>query len=95
MRLLKNLFHNSLLRNTPLMLLLLLAASLAGCSTLTTATAKANLAEACALYGNPINYSGSKDTAETVRQILVKNKTFAGVGCYDKVMAATSKVLGN
>lgn len=75
---------------------LLLGPVLVGCSTEMTATAQqAAIAEACALYGNPINYSGSKDTAETVRQILVKNKTFVDAGCYKNVMAATHKVLGD
>lgn len=64
----------------------------AGCSTLMTATAP-DISLACATYGNQVNYSGSRDTAETVRQIAVRNKAFVSIGCYNSIMSASGTVL--
>ena len=67
-------------RAMPLSLLLLGALSLAACKAPTTGTA-AEVAYACSLYGQALTYSGSKDTLETIREVIAKNKTFLDANC--------------
>ena len=57
--------------------MLLLAASLASCTTGSTVTAKQSL---CA-PSRFITYSGTQDTPQTVRQIKVHNLTHQTIGC--------------
>lgn len=59
----------------------LVALSLAACQVPSTATVESNVAFACKLYGMGLTYSGSKDTAETIRQIIVKNQAFLNANC--------------
>lgn len=80
MRMLKNLSLNwrrLIVRLTPL---LLLAASLASCATASTAIAP-DIRLACQTYGAGGTYSKTKDTAETVRGVQVKNRAFSNIGC--------------
>ena len=72
-------FLRSLKNNGLKTLPFLLVASLAGCMSSGTATA---LRTVCAPYGDPITYSGTKDTNETRRQIDEKNKTYQNLGCF-------------
>ena len=75
------LFLRSLLLSKPAITLSFLAASLAGCSASSIETAKSNVAYACALYGEGLTYSGTKDTMETIREIIAKNKAFLDAHC--------------
>ncbi len=74
-------YLRSLLLSKPVIVLSFLAASLAGCSASSIETAKSNVAYACALYGKAITYSGSKDTLDTIRQIIAKNQAFLDAHC--------------
>lgn len=61
-----------------LMLLSLLGPTLAGCSIPTTAPALAVANKyGCDKFGEPITYDSQRDTAETTRQVKVKNAAFA------------------
>lgn len=57
-----------------------LGASLAGCATRGTAIAP-DISLACNTYGGAGTYSKTKDTAETVRGVAVKNTAFQNLGC--------------
>lgn len=77
---LKQLFLRSLLTSKLVIALSFLAVSLAGCATQTTVTAP-SISLACNTYGKPLDYSVTKDTAETVREAKVKNAAFKNIGC--------------
>ena len=71
------LYRRLIVRLTPL---LFLVGSLAGCATVGTAIAP-DVSLACNTYGQAGTYSKTKDTAETVRGIQVKNRAFENIGC--------------
>ncbi len=56
-------------------------ASLAACTTDGIGTASTSEAT-CAAYGDAIDYSGTKDTHATSREVRVKNQTFHDLGCF-------------
>ena len=80
-RLVMRLSAVSALLQAPAVLVVLLAlVALGGCATATTATTTRTV---CAAW-RPITYSGSKDTATTVRQVRVHNTAGSNLRCWPK-----------
>lgn len=73
-------FLRLLLLSKPVITLSLLAASLASCATVSTGVAP-GISLACKAYGAGISYDSTRDTAQTVQQIRVHNKSFENLGC--------------